>query len=104
MVKIRYTYYFPVVKKQEAEIRNAVLSEDVCGLGVHYESGPGLTEPRYSILGTYMNSEGFVDFIASLVIDGKEYGADTIREHYAEIQVLLDRKRTERLLEEIDDD
>ena len=104
MVKIRYMYYYPRVKKREAEIRNAVLSESVCGPAVHYESGPGHTEAHYSVLGTYTNSDGFVDFITSLVIDGKEYRAETIREHYAEIQVLLDRERTERLLEEIDDD
>ena len=46
-----------------------------------------------------MNNEGFVVFIASLVINGTEYRAETIRDHYAEVQVLLDRERTEKLLE-----
>jgi hypothetical protein len=50
-----------------------------------------------------MNSEGFVDFIASLVINGTEYRAEKIRKHYAEVKVLLDQERMEKLLEEIDD-
>lgn len=102
MVKIRYTNYYLGVKIRETEIRNAVLSEDVCGLAVRYESGHGHTEPQYSILGTYRNNDGSVFFIASLVVDGTEYRAETIRDHYAEVQVLLDRERTERLLEEIE--
>jgi hypothetical protein len=49
-----------------------------------------------------MNSEGFVDFIASLVINGTEYRAEKIRKHYAEVKVLLDQERMEKLLEEIE--
>ena len=104
MVKIRYMNCYPTVKVREVEIWNAVLSDDICGLAVHYESGPGRTEPQYSVLGTYRNREGDIFFIASLVIDGKEYRAETIREHFAEVKALLDRERTERFLEEIDDD
>jgi hypothetical protein len=50
-----------------------------------------------------MNSDGFVDFIASLVINGTEYRAEKIRKHYAKVKVLLDQERMEKLLEEIDD-
>ena len=57
---------------------------------------------RSRALGTYRNNDGSVFFIASLVVDGTEYRAETIRDHYAEVQVLLDRERTERLLEEIE--
>ena len=102
MVKIRYTTYYLGVKVRETEIRNAVLSEDVCGLAVRYESSHGHTEPQYSILGTYRNNDGSVFFIASLVVDGTEYRAETIREHFAEVKALLDQERTERLLEEIE--
>lgn len=102
MVKIRYTSYYLGVKVRETEIRNAVLSEDVCGLAVRYESAHGHTEPQYSILGTYRNNDGSVFFIASLVIDGTEYRAEKIRKHYAEVKVLLDQERMENLLQEIE--
>lgn len=102
MIKIRYTCYYPRVKVRETEIWNVVLSEDVCGLVVHYDRRAEYSGSHHSVLGTYMNNEGFVDFIASLVINGTEYSAEKIRKHYAEVKVLLDRERTERLLEEIE--
>lgn len=102
MVKIRYTTYYPRIKVREAEIWNVVLSEDKCGLAVHYDRSSEYPGSHYSVLGTYMNSEGFVDFIASLVINGTEYRAEKIRKHYAEVQVLLDQERMEKLLEEIE--
>ena len=103
MVKIRYMNCYPRVKVREAEIWNVVLSEDKSGLAVHYErcaEKPGL---HYSVLGTFQNSEGFVDFIVSLVINGTEYRAEKIREHYTEVKVLLDQERMEKLLQEIDE-
>lgn len=104
MVKIRYMNCYPKVKVRETEIWNVVLSEDKGGLAVHYDrcsEYPGL---HYSVLGTYQNSEGFIDFIASLIINGTEYRAEKIRKHFAEVQVLLDQERMEKLLQEIDDD
>jgi len=103
MVKIRYINYYPKVKVQEAEIWNVVLSEDKSGLAVHYDRSSEYPGLHYSVLGTFMNSEGFVDFIASLVINDTEYRAEKIRKHYAEVKVLLDQERMEKLLEEIDD-
>jgi len=103
MVKIRYMNCYPRVKVREAEIWNVVLSEDKCGLAVHYDRSSEYPESHYSVLGTFINSEGFVDFIASLVINGTEYRAEKIRKHYAEVKVLLDQERMEKLLEEIDD-
>ena len=102
MVKTRYMNCYPRVKVREAEIWNVVLSEDKCGLVVHYDCHAEYPGSHYSVLGTYMNNEGFVVFIASLVINGTEYRAEKIRDHYAEVQVLLDRERTEKLLEEIE--
>lgn len=102
MVKIRYIYYYPEIKTLEEEIRNAVLSDDIFGFAIQYEGCYGHPGLRRSVLCTARNSEGATVFIASLVIDGTEYRAETIRDHYAEVQVLLDRERTERLLEEIE--
>ena len=103
MVKIRYMNCYPIVKVREAEIWNVVLSEDKCGLAVHYERSSENPGSHYSVLGTFQNSEGFIDFIASLVINGTEYRAEKIRENYAEVKVLLDQERMEKLLKEIDD-
>jgi hypothetical protein len=94
--------YYPKVKVREAEIWNVVLTEDKNGLAVHYDRSSEYPGSHYSVLGTYMNSEGFVDFIASLVINGTEYRAEKIRKHYAEVKVLLDQERMEKLLEEIE--
>lgn len=103
MVKIRYMNCYPRVKVREAEIWNVILSEDKSGLAVHYDRCAEYPGSHYSVLGTYMNSEGLVDFIASLIINGTEYRAEKIRKHFAEVQVLLDHERMEKLLEEIDD-
>lgn len=104
MVKIRYMNCYPKVKVREAEIWNVVLSEDKSGLAVHYDRSSEYPGSHYSVLGTFQNSEGFIVFIASLVINGTEYRAEKIRKHYAEVKVLLDQERMEKLLEEIDDD
>lgn len=102
MVKIRYMNCYPRVKVREAEIWNVVLSEDKCGLAIHYDRSSEYPGSHYSVLGTFMNSEGFIDFITSLVINDTEYRAEKIRKHYAEVQVLLDQERMEKLLEEIE--
>ena len=102
MVKIRYTTYYPRIKVREAEIWNVVLSEDKYGLAVHYERCAGNPGLHYSVLNTYMNSEGFVELITSLVINDTEYRAEKIRKHYAEVQVLLDQERMKNLLQEIE--
>ena len=51
-----------------------------------------------------LDKDGYRTIRTVLVIDDKEYDEAQVKEHYAEIQVLLDRERTERLLEEIDVD
>ena len=102
MVKIRYMNCYPRVKVREAEIWNVVLSEDKSGLAVHYDRSSEYPGSHYSVLGTFMNSEGFVDLITSLVINDTEYRAEKIRKHYAEVQVLLDQERMENLLQEIE--
>lgn len=103
MVKIRYMNCYPKVKVREAEIWNVVLSEDKGGLAVHYDRRAEYPGLHYSVLGTYFNDEGFIDFIASLIINDTEYRAEWIRKHFAEVQVLLDQERMEKLLQEIDD-
>ena len=104
MVKIRFMNCYPAVHVREAEIWNVILSEDKSGLAVHYDRSSEYPGSQYSVLGTYLNSEGFIEFIASLVINGTEYRAEKIREHYAEVQVLLDQERMEKAIQEIDDD
>ena len=104
MVKIRYIYYYPEIKALEEEIQNAVLLDGIFGLSIQYEGCYGHPGSRRTVLGTVRNSEGATVFIASLVIDGTEYRAETIREHFAEVKALLDWERTEKLLQEIDDD
>ena len=104
MVKIRFMNCYPSTHIREAEIWNVILSEDKNGLAVHYERSSEYPGLHYSVLGTYQNSEGFIDFVTSLVINGTEYRAEKIRERYAEVQVLLDQERMEKLLEEIGDD
>ena len=51
-----------------------------------------------------LDKDGYRIARTVLVIDDKEYDEAQVKEHYAEVQVLLDRERTEKLLEEIDDD
>ena len=103
MVKIRYMNCYPRTKVREMEIRDVILSEDKSGLAVHYDQCIGYPGTHYSVLGTYFNDEGIIDFSASLIINGTEYRAEKIRKHFAEVQVLLDQERMERLLKEIDD-
>jgi len=102
MVKIRYRNCYPREIVREAEIWNVILSEDINGLVVHYNCHTDLPGMHYSVLGTYQNREGYIDFISSLVINGTEYRAEWIRAHFAEVQVLLDQERMEMLLKEID--
>lgn len=52
----------------------------------------------------WLDVDGYRTVRTILVIDDKEYDEAQVKEHYAEIQVLLDREHTEKLLEEIDDD
>lgn len=104
MVKIRYKNCYPRNKVWEMEICNVVLSEDKQGLAVYYDRCIEYPVSHYSGLGTYFNSEGIIDSIASLVINDTEYRAERIRDHFAEVQALLDQERMEKLLEEIDDD
>lgn len=87
MVKIRYMNCCPRIKVREAEIWNVVLFEDKNGLAVHYDRSSEFPGLQYSVLGTYQNNEGYIDFIAELVINGTEYRAEKIREHFAEVQV-----------------
>ena len=101
MVKVRYRNCYPKVKVREAEIWNVVLSEEKGQLAIRYDpcvEYPGL---HYSVLGTYSNSEGIIDFVVTLIINDTEYSAEWIREHFAEVQVLLDQERMEKLLQEI---
>ncbi len=103
MVKVRYRNCYPKDKVREMEIRDVTLSEDKAGLAVRYGQCIGYPETHYSVLGTYFNDEGIIDFLVSLVINDTEYRAEWIRKHFAEVQVLLDQERMEKLLEEIDD-
>lgn len=95
MVKVRYNDRL-TGKIREKEIQNVrvILSEN-----------NGLVKVRYD------SSDGSVSFISSfkycivtLIINSMEYTGDMIKEHFAEVQVLLDQERMERLLKEIDDD
>lgn len=92
MVKIRYDNRL-TDRIREKEIRNAVLSKN-----------KGLVEVRYD------ENDGTVSFVGSfnycivtLIINGTEYNEGMIKEHFADVQVLLDQERMEKLLEEIDD-
>ena len=92
MVKVRYNDRL-THRIREKEIRNAMLSKN-----------KGLVEVRYN------ENDGTVSFVGSfnycivtLIINGTEYNEDIIKEHFAEVQVLLDQERMEKLLEEIDD-
>ena len=91
MVKVRYNDRL-THRIREKEIRNATLSNN-----------KGLVEVRYD------ENDGTVSFVGSfnycivtLIINGMEYNEDMINEHFAEVQVLLDQERMERLLEEIE--
>lgn len=103
MVKIRYTTYYPRIKVREAEIWNVVLSEDKYGLAVHYERCAGNPGLHYSVLNTYMNSEGFVELITSLVVDDTEYWHDDIKENFAWLQFQISDYNTELYLKGIDE-
>lgn len=92
MVKVRYNDRL-THRIREKEIRNAMLSKN-----------KGLVEVRYN------ENDGTVSFVGSfnycivtLIINGTEYNEDIIKEHFAEVQVLLDQERLEMLLKEIDD-
>ena len=93
MVKLRYNDGL-IDRIREKEIRNATLSKN-----------KGLVEVRYD------ENDGTVSFVGSfnycivtLIINGTEYNEDMIKEHFAEVEALLDRERMEKFLEEIDDD
>ena len=101
MVKVRYRNCYPKDKVQEMEICDVVLKEEKGNLTVRYDQCIGYPGSHYSVLGTYFNDEGIIDFITSLIINGTEYRAQWIREHFAEVQVLLDQERMEKLLQEI---
>lgn len=103
MIKIRFKNCYPRVKVREMEICGVVLSEEKGNLAIRYDRSIGYTGTHYSFLGTYSNSEGIIDFVVTLIINDTEYSAEWIREHFAEVQVLLDQERMEKLLEEIDD-
>ena len=62
----------------------------------------------YSSGGISIGSEVITDPVLEMVhttieIDGTEYDYAYVHDHYAEIQVLLENDRMEKLLEEIDD-
>lgn len=101
MIKVRYRRCYPKVKVREMEIRDVILSEEKGNLAVRYDQCIGYIGTHYSVLGTYFNDEGIIDFVVTLIINDTEYRAEWIREHFAEVQVLLDQERMEKLLEEI---
>ena len=103
MVKVRYRNCYPRDKVREMEICDVVLSEERGNLAVRYNRCIGYPGSHYSVLSTYSNSEGIIDFVVTLIINDTEYSAEWIRKHFAEVQVLLDQERMEKLLEEIDD-
>lgn len=101
MIKIRFKNCYPRTKVREMEICDVVLKEDKgSNIAVYYGRCIGYIGIHYSVLGTFFNSEGIIDFVVTLIINDTEYRAEWIREHFAEMQILLENAKLESLLGE----
>lgn len=102
MVKLRYFSYLPNgLWSREVEIQD--VSIDGRTLEMHFVA-PEIPGIQYIIIGDFVNSKCELDFGVHLIIDDTEYDASRLRKHFSEVQVMLDRIRTERLLQEISRD